>query len=260
MKLLLNFQSLFRMNSILLFFLLGVNINSQNLISNPDFSDVTVEYNKGKNVFPNNWESINWPFPTFDHPAKRVTSDFFNQPSKQKSGGIIGLRILRPSETIFTKLNSKLSAGQQYRIYIKLRIYQILLNSNLPILATDMNHKKVDSLDYNCVVSLITTFHDSVPDCDLRENDHLLFIDFPKEDQQNQEWLTLTSSYVAKGDETYFSIGACSTQNYIDMLRKYKSDTISYEHRFAHYLLSNISIFPFDENTESDTKYLNHKD
>ncbi len=132
------------------------------------------------------------------------------------------------------------------------------MNSDHPYLITDMNGQKVDSLDYNCVVSLITTFHDSVPDCDLKENDHILFLDIPKEDQQNQEWLTLTTSYVAKGDETYFSVGGCSAQNYIDMLRKYKSDTTNYNHRFAVYIFSNISIFP--EDMAGETKYLNQND
>lgn len=50
-------------------------LNTQNLIPNPDFSDVVVEYKYGKKVFPNNWESFNWPFPTFLYPAKTESSD-----------------------------------------------------------------------------------------------------------------------------------------------------------------------------------------
>lgn len=258
-KLVMSFQNLYRMNSILLLILLNTNLNAQNLILNPDFSDVVVEYNYGKKVFPNNWKSFNWPFPTFFYPDKVESSDFFYRSSYAKGNGVVGLNILHPSEAIFTKLRSSLQVGQLYKIYIKLKISKISLNSNVPKLIMDKNnHKKESPLDINCIIGLITTFHDSLPDCVLGRGDHIVFFDFPKKITTNyQEWINLSTTYLATGNEKYFSIGQCSTHNYISILERYNSDTTNYNHKFAYYLLSDISVFPISGDATNGIKIFN---
>lgn len=243
-----------------LLILVYTNLNAQNLVINPDFSDISVLYSNGKKVYPNHWSSYSWPFPLFSHPAKEVHGEF---PTKsvfhEKKPGVILLNILQPSKGISTKLKESLVPGKLYEVKVKVKIFKARLDSDYYPEDTKVRVTlKGDTLDlsYNKVVSLIAKFHHSLPACPPDVTDRLLFLDFDEEITPDYPyWITLSTNYIAKGGESYFSIGSCSTSEYIGLLQKHKSDSINYSNRFTRYLISYVSILPVYDEQLTDIKF-----
>lgn len=251
------------MKSILLLFLCFLCSSSfytysQNLITNPDFSDISIYYQNGKKVYPNNWKSINWPpFPYFAHPAKNDDDELFGKKSNSiNSNGIVGIQILYPSEGVVTKLKSTLIAGQIYDIEIELRIKKKILNSNWKGSIYNLDtRRRVDSteLDFNYVISLVTFFSPTVPNINNKNSRRFAILDFPSNiTPDSTNWIKLSKTYTASGDEDYFTIGTDNSDDYVEILRGNKNDTIDYSHKWAYYLIKNVSILHHKENLENN--------
>ncbi len=229
----------------------SVVLYSQNMIVNPDFSDVTIKYQNGKKVYPNNWKAFNWPFPQFYHLAYEETDNLFGKQSANiNSKGIIGIRILKPSIGIFTKLKRPLTTGQVYDVEIELRIEKLTLNSDFGKVRDFRTNAKIDSakLDYNYPISLITYFSSIEFSEKNKENRSFVILDFPANiTPDSTRWIKLSQSYTAAGNEEYFAIGTNSSEDYVKILRNKKSDTIDYRNKWAYYLIRNVSIFPHVE-------------
>jgi outer membrane protein OmpA-like peptidoglycan-associated protein len=221
---------------------------SQNLIVNPDFSNVTIFYQDGKKVYPNSWKSFEWPFPTFYHSASSLSEDFIGKPScTENSTGIVGIHILHPSEGIVTRLKSTLSVGQIYDVVIELKIKRLLLNSDYKQLQYSSTGQKIDSidLDHNFVINLITYFAPEESVNQNKDKRRFLIFDFPTNiNTDSAIWIKLSQSYIAKGGEEYFAIGTDDSNDYVNILRTIKSDTVNYYHKWAYYLIRNVSVFP----------------
>ncbi len=231
---------------------LCINLNAQNLIVNPDFSDVSVFYRDGKKVYPKHWISFHYDYPSFEHRAKRY-SEFPPKPgSIQKSQGVILLHIIKPSRGIYTELREELVSGQKYEVNVKVKIFRATVNSDFPGPIREFGTYRIkDSteLNYNHVVDLIVRFHDVKPACPPDTKEKLLFLEFPEDVTPDYtDYINLSTTYVAEGNERYFSIGLCSTDEYISYLRKNKSDTTCYQYKLARYLIFNVSVLlVFDE-------------
>jgi len=253
--------SFYKTSFILLIFIsfFCINLNAQNLIVNPDFSDVSVYYHGGKKVYPNHWRSFHWPFPPFEHKAKRH-SEFPPKPgSIQKSYGVIWLSIINPSRGVFTELSEKLVEGQEYDVNVRARIYRARVASDFTKDAICLRTgEKWDPKDYlrNHVVKLIVKFHYSKPSCPSDSEDNLLLLEFPEGITPDYcDWIELSTTYIAEGGEKYFSIGTCSSDSYINYLRRYKSDSTFYDNKIARYLISYAGVLPVHKKTTLDITF-----
>jgi outer membrane protein OmpA-like peptidoglycan-associated protein len=239
-----------KLSVLILMILNSLALYSQNIIVNPDFSDVTIVYENGKKVFPNNWKSFDWPFPQFYHLANEVSGNVFGKQSENiNSKGIIGIRILRPSIGIFTKLKEPLILGQVYDVDIELRIEKLKLNSNFVNRNAETN-EIIDSanLDYNFVIPLITYFSPTEFNQLNKDKRSFLILNFPANiTPDSTGWIKLSQTYTASGNEEFFAIGTNNSEDYLEILRNIKGDTIDYTHKWAYYLIRNISIFPKPE-------------
>ncbi len=247
-----------------LMFLTPFRLFSQNIIANPDFSDVTIVYQNGKKVYPSNWKSFDSPFPSFYHPLKEESEDIFaKQSNSQNSKGIIGLHITHPSEGIFTKLKEPLILGQNYDIQIEIRLEKLKLNSDIHEVHNLNSKTIVDSsqLDYNFPIDLITCFSPTKFSSESKGNRTFVIFDLSSYvSSDTSKWIKISKSYLAKGNEQYFAIGTWSTNDYIKILRDTKKDTLDYSHKFAYYSIRNISISPQLEDKISDLKIVNDFD
>lgn len=255
MKLTFIYSLLFLFNSLLIY--------SQDLIKNPDFSEVTIIYSNGKVVLPTNWDSFDKllsPY-YFSHPAKYPNKNIFAKPSSlPKYNGIIEINLLHHSNGFFTELKRTLEAGKPYTIEIELRINKILLNCDYDSNQYKLTGERIDStdLDYNYVISLVTYFSKINPDsldCNGRK---FVIFDLPKNitPDSTEKWYKLSKTLIADGNEKYYSLGTNHTQDYIQILRTYKNDTVDYNHKWARYLVRKVSIVPIHKNREftiSDT-------
>ncbi|TVR83365.1 MAG: OmpA family protein [Chitinophagaceae bacterium] len=251
--------------SFLLFLFLCINLNAQNLVINPDFSDILIFYSNGKKVYPNHWSSYSWPFPPFSHPARAAHGEFPTKPVfNEKKPGVILLHVLQPSEGITTKLKENLVPDQKYEVKVKVKIFKAKLSSDYYPEDTKVRvTREGDTVDlgYNKVVSLIVKFHYTLPACPPDLTDTLLFLDFDEEITPDYPyWITLSTTYIARGGESYFSIGSCSTSEYIGFLQKHRSDTINYNNKFTRYLISYVSILPVYDDEVTDIKFLHSFD
>ena len=236
---------------------------SQDMVKNPDFSDVSIIYSNGKIVLPKNWDSfdkLNFPY-YFSHPAKYPNQNIFAKSSSiQKYNGVLTLRLFRPSNRFFTELKSTLVAGQPYNIEIELKVDRMKLNSAHGPNQYHFTGEKIDSadLDYNYIISLVTYFTTINPDSmDNNERKFVIF-DFPNNITQDstENWYKLSRTYISDGNEKYYSLGTNYTKDYIQILRTYNSDTTDYSHKWARYLLRKVSIIPISSEREitiSDT-------
>jgi outer membrane protein OmpA-like peptidoglycan-associated protein len=233
---------------LVLFLINSLSMKSQNLISNPDFSDVSVEYKNGKQVYPTDWKFFDQL--EFYHPAKNGTDNFL-QRNVQKSQGIVKLKI-RCGDGITTKLKNRLELGKSYDIKIELKIDRLVVNSdfrNVKGVKYFQNGKSLDSIeyDYNYPISLLTYFSTEEPKVNMDKRDFVLF-DLPENvGTDSTEWFDLHQTVTANGYEKFFSIGAFTGKDYIDILRKDRNDTINYSHKLAAYLIRNVSIFPIND-------------
>jgi outer membrane protein OmpA-like peptidoglycan-associated protein len=238
-------------NLILVLFLISsLSLKAQNLISNPDYSDITVEYNNGKQVHPKDWKFLNY-YLGFYHSEKN--EEDFRQNNRQKSQGVVKLRMLQSNNGITTKLNKRLDVGKSYDIEIEMKIERVMVNFEyakaLGRPAHYMDETLLDSAnyDYNYPVSLVTYFSAKELSKDMKERNFVIF-DLPEDASPNSPgWFDFHQTYTARGDEEYFSIGSFSTEDYINILRTVKNDTIDYYHKYAEYLFRNVSIFPIND-------------
>jgi OmpA-OmpF porin, OOP family len=240
-------------NLILVLFLISsLSLKAQNLISNPDFSDVDIYYNDGKQVNPKDWKYINNPL--FIHTAKNERENF-RLKDYQKTQGIMRIdlwgnsNVCRCGNGIIAKLKNRLEEGKSYEIKIELKIERITLNSDFFSKSYSIDGKPLDSLDYdyNYPTSLITYFSEVEPGIERGKRDFVLF-DLPDyANSDKPEWLELNKTYRANGTEKYFSLGTFSPLDYSEMLKTIKKDTIDYYHKFSIYLIRNVSIFPIND-------------
>lgn len=228
-------------------FFCTLNVFAQNLITNPDFSRVSVEYRYGKIIYPTDWKY--WNFVdglTYSHPVQLDTD--FKQVRPQKKQGIVTIKPMKPSQGITTRLAQKLESGVVYTIEIELKPDRIYFNSDItrPGKAFHMDGTPLDSaeFDYYYFISLVTYFTSQEPDPNCKNRSFVIF-DLPKGINIDQaQWLTLRKEYTANGTETNFSIGTFNTEDYVDILRKEKNDTVDYYHKWARYMIRHVSITP----------------
>ena len=220
------------------------------MIRNPDFSDVSITYKYGKVVLPKNWDSfdkLNFPY-FFSHPTKIPAQDFLRkQDDTKKNTGVLILYMLHQSNGFYTELKNTLKNEQPYHIEIELKIDRILLNSdNGP--NSRQNGVKMDSadFDYNYIISLVSYFTLSDPYMLNKNERNYVIFDFPKSitPDSTNNWIKLTKTYIAQGNEEFYSIGTCNSQDYIDVLRTQNNDTTDYNHKWARCLLRKVSIIP----------------
>jgi len=240
------------MKNLILFIILfsSLCLKAQNLISNPDFSIVDVYYNQGKQVNPKDWRFFNYP--QFSHVEKNE-SDNFRLSNYRNTPGIVQLNIIPSSNGITTKLLSRLDSGKNYIINIEMKIDRITLNSDFSGKSYFMDGKPLDSIDYdyNYPVSLITYFSESEPRLEAEKRDFVLF-DLPENvNPDKPEWFNIHKIYTANGSEDYFSIGTFYSEDYVEILRTVKKDTIDYYHKFARYLIRNVIVYQIIDSTTS---------
>ncbi|TAL66401.1 MAG: OmpA family protein [Bacteroidetes bacterium] len=257
-KQLLHFPFLSQITKIIFFICCCITGKAQEFVKNPEFRDITISNSIERRIFPANWKSFNWPLPLFYYDETKLSSNIFDS-NIMKPKGMISLRLIHPSEGILTELNQQLGTGKIYLLTINLKIIKLRLNSNSTELAYfRSDNKQLDSskYDYNAIISLIIKLHYKVPDCQIHENDQLIILDFPENiTPEFSELLTLTTKFRARGYEKYLSIGTCNTQDYLKILRQYKGDIANYDHKFAQYLISKVSIIPFQENPPRSITY-----
>jgi outer membrane protein OmpA-like peptidoglycan-associated protein len=238
-------------------------IKSQNLIRNPDFRDVTIFFQNGKVVYPNDWKSlVAPPFPCFMHPAKKESRDFFSKENRTpNTNGVVGIHVLRPSEGIITKLISPLTKGKTYEIVLDIKFRRSTVDSDFRGIHINTNTGEiVDSIekDYNYLISLITYFSPSESNFSKKQRRFVIF-DFPKSYSiDSTGWIKLSKLYVARGDENYYTIGTDNSKDYIDVLRKINNDSSNYDHRWAYYLVRSVNIFPHINNAEPIVDIMDH--
>jgi outer membrane protein OmpA-like peptidoglycan-associated protein len=226
-------------------------ICAQNMIKNPDFSDVSIKYNYGKVVLPRTWDSfdkLNFPY-FFSHPAKLTSQDFFGKAQYPgKYNGVLTINLLHQSNGFYTELKRTLEAGQAYNIEVELKFDRINLNSGYSINSYTASGEKIDSSehDYNYIVSLITYFTTSNPDMQNHNERKIVIFDFPPNitPDSTDNWIKITKVYIADGNENYYSLGTYSPQDYIEILRTSKNDTTDYSHKWARCLLRKVNIVP----------------
>jgi outer membrane protein OmpA-like peptidoglycan-associated protein len=240
------------MKKLILVFILisSLSLKAQNLISNPDFSEVEIYYNNGKNVYPTDWKFFHHSI--FFHQAQ-IEDENFRTGLHQRSQGFILIQILVDGAT--TKLKNSLEARKSYDIKIELKIDLCMVNSILKGKGKGyfMDGTPMDSADYdyNYPVSLVTYFSAKEPSKEMKERSFVIF-DLPEGVSQNlPRWYEFHQIYNAKGDEEYFSIGTFSGEDYVDILRTVKNDTADYHHKFAQYFIRNVSIFPINDSIAS---------
>lgn len=249
LKLLLVLQNSFvKTSSPLLFLIPGVSLKAQDLILNPDFSDITIVYQNDKKIYPKNWKSFDWPFPLFYHPDYSKTEHEFDLPTKNiNRNGIIGISIFPPCEGIITKLKSVLEARQVYNIDIELRIKRLpqSVDLNNPTYATTGQKVNASELFFNYVVSLITFFSSTEPNTNSTEDRQFVIFDFPPGiTPDSTRWIKLSKSYTASGNEQFFAIGTGNSDNYIKILKENNSDTTDYKKIISYYLIRRVRITP----------------
>jgi outer membrane protein OmpA-like peptidoglycan-associated protein len=236
-------------NSIIVLLLISsLSLKSQNLIIDPNFSNVSVEYNNDMQVYLKNWKFFNGD--QFYHPVKNGTGDF-KQNIRQKSQGTIAIQIF--CNGISTKLEGCLKAGKNYDIEIEMKIERVMVifeyAKALGRPAHYMDGKLLDSADYdyNYPISLVTYFSAKEPSKEMKERSFVLF-DLPEDASPNSPgWFDFHQIYTAKGGEEYFSIGTFSGEDYVDILRTVKNDTTDYRHKYAKYIFRNVNIFPIND-------------
>lgn len=225
---------------------------------NPDFSDVSIYFQSGKKVFPNNWKSLDCPtFQMFYHPAKSENYEIGKNTRFLKAQGIVGIHLVHPSRGIVTKLRNCLESGRSYDIYIELKIYRLNVNSEFKG-SHFSGGKLLDSvdLDYNFPISLITCFSSNESQTN-KDKRHFTIFDLPEKNKHDStQWFKLHEIYTADGDEEYFTIGTDSTDEYIEILKKVRNDTIDYKHKFACYLISKVSITPRNSNVKTSVQII----
>lgn len=235
-----------------LMFAYSKSLKSQNLIQNPDFSDINIYYYNGKKVTPKNWEFFN--FNSFSHLAQ--TESDFRSSRQKKSNGVAIIDINPVSNGITTKLAQKLESGNKYIISISMKFSRTHLNSDWGKKVYFMDGSQMDSTDYdyNFPIDLITYFSRNKPSTDIDERFFNIF-DLPDSANPDQpEWYNLETIYTANGTEEYFSIGTFNPHDYIDILRTIRNDTIDYRHKFARYLIRKVCVTPFaDSIVNSET-------
>lgn len=225
---------------------------SQNLIRNPDFSNIEIEFRNGKKVFPNYWKAydmLNF-YTIFSHPAKYSEINTFGKPNDFSNlNGFFLLDILHHSTGIYTELESTLEKGISYNIEVELKIDRVNLNSDFRTTINDTTKGEIkDSadLDYNYIISLVTYFHLENPNGGCNSNKEYVIFDFPESitPDSTENWITLSKNYIAKGNERYYSIGTYNSKDYINILLTQNNDTTNYKHKWARYLIRKVSVTP----------------
>ncbi len=228
---------------------------AQNLIPNPDFSDVTVIYQNGRNVFPNHWKSISNPTTHFYHPEKNRTGDFFDTDSYiEKSPGMIGICVFGLFSGIFTELKGPLKQNEVYVIEIELQYYDI------PFGRTLLEYQNIDPLKSieSDLISLVTYFTPAAEDITNKSNRQCVILDFsPDLTIDSVQWINLSHNYIAGGSEKYFSIGLDKCESYMEVLQKCKGDTIEYDNENAYFLIRNVSIYPLSDDSPGNVYFTN---
>lgn len=224
---------------------------SQNLVTNPDFGLVTVQYTTRKLVRPIDWYAFEGSRPRFIHPAMKET--VFPPSPIVRGNGAIYMSIMKYDQGIFTKLSDSLVGGSEYYISVDLEKKPVLLNSshyrggNIKDARTG---RVLDycELDYNYPIGLVVYFSKEQPSCNMASVKHYVVIDVPDEEQMPmQNVRTLSAKYLAKGGEQYFGIGLCSPDEYKAAL----NDTIDYYHKWACYGFYGVNVSPIPSDIQS---------
>lgn len=232
--------------SLLLIHYVGIG---QNLVSNPDFGLVEVQYATRKLVRPVGWYAFEGKKPSFIHPAKK---DGEFPPKLQRNvRGIIGIGALHPSSGIFTKLKQPLAPGTKYTMCIDLEKHYLVLNSDWlrvgsRITSADGTPIPPSKLDYNHNIALVMFFSNELPTCTMTKPKRYVVIDIPDEAHMPMSIVrTLNAEYTATGDEVYFGIGLCNETEYLRVLKQHNpSDTTNYTRKWAAYYFHNVYIAP----------------
>jgi len=222
-------------------------INAQNLIPNPDFDHVFIYYQQGRKVQPRNWQSLNEEFPLFTHQALRNGEAFRQAPGANQSGyGVFFMHIGRINDGVFVSLVDSLKKGQRYSIRLRVRPHNIpdLSVSSDVIIGEKGEETWMSRLVANQrLMSFMIRLHEQVPGCLQLCNDSILIIDFPEGlNADHPHWVEIGTEYIATGKEKYISIGLCINDDYFDIIRKYKADTLSKANWHTRYLLSGVTM------------------
>lgn len=230
-------------------FLLFQKLTAQNLIPNPDFGHVIVWHDQGRKVQPGNWHSLNEKFPLFTHQTRRASGAYPPEPGVAQGGyGVFFMHIGHVNDGIYTALKDSLVEGQMYRIRLRVKTHDVPdLSASLEVVIGEKGDTAYLSrlVANQSLLSFIVRLHNHTPACLIHSNDSVMLVDFPNGlKAEHPHWIEIGTEYKAAGKEKYISIGLCFNDDYFEVLREYKSDTISEDNWHTRYLLSNVVMEP----------------
>jgi len=229
-----------RFQFLILALLFNVQIKAQNLIKNPKFDDYSTSLDSNSNIVyqPDFWRyNLKTPNHPIYYSAARVlnpsiTNNFHPEADLVRSGqkiNYISILLLPNTQRAYTELVEPLQAGRRYHLQVDVKVYD----------------------QSNCISDLIVGFKNSL-DSNMDTCSYKLRLPFSNSinyDSLFLSWITLSSDFIAQGNEKVLIISAGSPQEYTGIIKSYKDKFIinRYNNKLTlKYFIDNVSLTPFE--------------